>query len=371
VEGQAERLRDPLALESTHNPTLERNYEQQRGQSANGIPPTVSPVHRGVADLFADVEEAADRNHEIKQAQKAKKHCGNTQEPKAMLGARPVALDKLGDMFEFQVEQEEAHEGTKTRRNPTYREAVSDWEALNQSSLTAGCSLPVKLDALGEELSRVEEEQQHVKGLLREEEEEVAEEEEEEKEEDGHRRTDGFKRVGRQSLKNVGGLLELEDNEDGEEEEEEEVGWKDAVEGDGYVDTYGSLFDSYRSARVAAVFAPLEVVRMLLMGWCSAVLVSEQQSTEQADTILSIHLLQFLLALFIWPSTSCFSTAVDLFGMLTDLVPLAIVAIPAPSCAEAMPLSTQLLMLAAAMLNTGGWAPSVASVYSAVDPYNV
>jgi hypothetical protein len=45
-------------------------------------------------------------------------------------------------------------------------------------------------------------------------------------------------------------------------------------------------------------------------------------------------------------------TAMNLFGMLTDLLPLVVMFLPAGECGV-MPLSTQLIMLAAAMLNTG------------------
>jgi hypothetical protein len=63
-------------------------------------------------------------------------------------------------------------------------------------------------------------------------------------------------------------------------------GWIDTNPGDGYVDKYGLLFDSYDSPMHAALFAPLDVFRMLIIGWCSAVLVTKSQASAQVSRLL-------------------------------------------------------------------------------------
>jgi hypothetical protein len=145
-----------------------------------------------------------------------------------------------------------------------------------------------------------------------------------------------------------------QEQEEEEEEEQEEVedGWHDTVDGDGYTDTYCSLFKDFDSPAHAAIFAPLEVLRMFVTGWCIGVMVSDSQAQTQGASILVIHALQFVLELCLRPERALFATLLNSFTMLTDLLPLVITVMPTPEGCGPMPLGTQMVMLAAALLNT-------------------
>jgi hypothetical protein len=142
-----------------------------------------------------------------------------------------------------------------------------------------------------------------------------------------------------------------EEEEEEEEEEEPEDGWEDAVEGSGYVARNGTLFEDYRGTRCAAIFAPLDIFRMLVIGWCTAVLIKDTEAVWQGGSILAIHVLQFVLEIALMPEPSFFDTALNAACMLGDLIPLVIVFMPASECGT-MPLSTQMMMLGAALFNT-------------------
>jgi hypothetical protein len=147
---------------------------------------------------------------------------------------------------------------------------------------------------------------------------------------------------------------EEEEKEEEEEEEEEEEGWVDAFEDDTYCDRYASLFDFARGPRTAAIFGPLDTVRMLIVGFCAAVLVTESQAIEQAKSILGIHALQFVLQLLVPPEPSLWDRALDTFAMATDLLPLVIAVLPSPDgCGGPLPIGTQMLVMGAALLATG------------------
>jgi hypothetical protein len=152
---------------------------------------------------------------------------------------------------------------------------------------------------------------------------------------------------------------EEREEEEEEEEEEQEEGWIDAFDDDDdYVDIYGTLFDFAKSRRTAAIFGPLEVLRMLIVGVCTSLLVHDYQAMTQANTILGIHALQFALELIIPPEPEAWDRLLDTFAMLTDLVPLIISILPAElfredGCGGAMPIGVQMLVMGAALLATG------------------
>jgi hypothetical protein len=155
-----------------------------------------------------------------------------------------------------------------------------------------------------------------------------------------------------------------QEQEQQEEQQEEtdsdpENGWEDAVGGDGYVARYGVLFWAYRSPCTAAIFAPLDVLRMLIIGWSSVVLIDSSESFTQAGVILFFHALQFGLGVYMWPTESLLSV----LAMATDLVPLLVVVLPTGDCGP-MGMSTQLLILVIALLNTA--AQIVASLLPVV-----
>jgi hypothetical protein len=111
-----------------------------------------------------------------------------------------------------------------------------------------------------------------------------------------------------------------------------------------YCDRYAPLFDyaCARGPRTAAVFGPLDTVRVLIVGFCTAVLVTESQTSEQAKSILGIHALQFVLQLLVPPGPSLWDRALDTFAMATDLILLIISVMPSPGgCGGPLPVTTR------------------------------
>jgi hypothetical protein len=147
---------------------------------------------------------------------------------------------------------------------------------------------------------------------------------------------------------------ETEKAEEEEEEEEEEEGWIDVFEDDDYVGIYGSLFDFCKSPRTAAIFGPLEVLRMLIVGVC----IAHKNATFQANAIMGIHALQFALQIIIPPEPGAWDRFMDTLAMATDLIPLIISVLPvelfsADGCGGALPVGAQMLVMGAALLATG------------------
>jgi hypothetical protein len=115
------------------------------------------------------------------------------------------------------------------------------------------------------------------------------------------------------------------------------------------VGRYGSLFDATRGPCTAAIFGPLDTARMFLMGFCTAVLVSDSQATGQGGIILGVHALQFVLQLVVPPEPPTWDRFLDTFAMATDLLPLVIAVLPditGGGCGGSLPVGTQMLVLA-------------------------
>jgi hypothetical protein len=73
---------------------------------------------------------------------------------------------------------------------------------------------------------------------------------------------------------------------------------------------------------------------------------------EQASIILSIQALQFVLEVVLPAEASYFDRFVTTFAMLTDLMPLIAAVLPDGPCGGHLPVGTQMILLAAALLNT-------------------
>jgi archaellum component FlaD/FlaE len=177
-----------------------------------------------------------------------------------------------------------------------------------------------------------------------------------------------------------------EDDDDAEEEEEEKLkdnkdtegvqegrdeGWRVTQKGDNYLITYGIFFDSYRSSWAAAVFAPLEVFRMFVVGCATGMLVYKA-STNAADVvsaastaaeeakgvlledvqggiIFAVHAIQLLFEMVFRPETNRMESAINLVAMVAEFVPLVAAVVPVRGCGS-LSVSTQLLILASALL---------------------
>jgi hypothetical protein len=147
-------------------------------------------------------------------------------------------------------------------------------------------------------------------------------------------------------------LNEAGGQEEEKEEREEEEGWVDVFEGDNYVDIYGILFDFARGPRTAAIFGPLDVLRMMIIALCTALLVQESEASAQASIIMAIHALQFALELIMPPQPARCDRFLDTAAMATDLVPLIIATLPDDGCGP-LPVGTQMLVMGAVLLATG------------------
>jgi hypothetical protein len=147
---------------------------------------------------------------------------------------------------------------------------------------------------------------------------------------------------------------EEKEAEDVEEVEEVEEGWIDSVEGDGsssFVDRHSAIFELSNKSWKLAIFAPLDTLRMLIMGVCTAVLIRDPEAMTQAGTILGVHALQFALQLTVQPDAVMFDAFLNTFAMATDILPLIVAVVPVGNCGS-LPVGTQMLLLAAALMAT-------------------
>jgi hypothetical protein len=140
-------------------------------------------------------------------------------------------------------------------------------------------------------------------------------------------------------------------------DDEIEEGWVDVFVGDNYVGIYGSLFDFANGPRAVALFGPIDYIRMLITGFCTAVLVSDSEAANQAYAIFGIHAIQFAMQLFFPPEPQMSDRVLDTIANLTDLLPLLISVLPHSlvtinPCNGALPVGVQMLLMASALFDT-------------------
>jgi hypothetical protein len=147
------------------------------------------------------------------------------------------------------------------------------------------------------------------------------------------------------------------------------TGWRVTRKGDeAYLRRCGHIFDGLNSTRMVAIFAPLAVVRMLVVGCSTSMLVvrdgsgiTDDSSTRtemyQAGAVLGINALQLVLVLLLRPGQTkpVLDSVVAIVGMATDLIPLLVAILPV----EKLPIDScgiptvqaQLVLLAVALLH--------------------